>query len=120
MASVTWGTLAQCQLPLKARQATSSNVHLNRLSEVVAAALLLDDVTVHLAGGDVVLAREADGQVALVVAQVCVASIGVRLAVMIWRLPPEKGRNCRSSEEGHLPRSTSMPSCSWSKSAFPS
>jgi hypothetical protein len=43
---------------------------LHRLSEIVAAALLLDDVQVDLAGGDVVLAGEADREVALVVAEI--------------------------------------------------
>lgn len=43
---------------------------LHRLAKVVAAALLLDDVEVDLAGGDVVLAREADREVALVVAEI--------------------------------------------------
>ena len=43
---------------------------LHRLAEVVALALALDDVLVDLACGDVVVAREGDVEVALIVAQV--------------------------------------------------
>jgi hypothetical protein len=44
--------------------------NLDRLAEVCADALLLDHVAVDLAGRDVVVAREVDGEVALVVAEV--------------------------------------------------
>lgn len=43
---------------------------LHRLAEIVATTLLLDDVEVDLAGGDVVLAGEADREVTLVVAEI--------------------------------------------------
>ncbi len=43
---------------------------LHRLAEIIAAALLLNDVQVYLAGGDVVLAGEADREVSLVVAKI--------------------------------------------------
>ena len=44
--------------------------NLNGLSKVVATALLLDDIQIDLAGGDVVLAGEANREIPLVVAQV--------------------------------------------------
>jgi hypothetical protein len=44
--------------------------HLDRAAEVIPAALLLDDREVHLAGGDVVIARHPDGREALVMPEV--------------------------------------------------
>lgn len=44
--------------------------NLHRLAQVVPSSLTLDDVLVHLARGDVILAREGDVEVSLVVAQV--------------------------------------------------
>lgn len=44
--------------------------NLDGLSEIVAPALLLDDVQVDLASGDVVLAREAHREIPLVVAEI--------------------------------------------------
>ena len=44
--------------------------HLNGLAQVRPLALLLDDMLVYLAGGDVVIACEGDVQVALVVAEI--------------------------------------------------
>mmetsp|Transcript_127504 Transcript_127504/g.342209 ORF Transcript_127504/g.342209 Transcript_127504/m.342209 type:complete len:514 (-) Transcript_127504:151-1692(-) len=44
--------------------------HLNRLAEVVASALALDDLVVHLAGGHAVSRREGEAQEALVVPEV--------------------------------------------------
>jgi hypothetical protein len=44
--------------------------HLDRLADVLASTLLLDDVLVDLACGDVVLARERDVEVAFIVAKV--------------------------------------------------
>jgi hypothetical protein len=44
--------------------------NLDRLADVLASTLLLDDVLVDLACGDVVLAREGDVEVAFVVAKV--------------------------------------------------
>jgi len=44
--------------------------NLDCLSKVVAAALLFDDVKIHLACGDVVLASEADREVALIVTEI--------------------------------------------------
>jgi hypothetical protein len=51
---------------------------LDRLAQVVALALALDDVLVDLARGDVVVAREGDVQVALVVAEIEVDLAAVR------------------------------------------
>lgn len=83
--------------------------HLNSLSEIVAAALLLDDlstsqdmelereldttyVLVDLAGGDVVVSGEGDGEVSLVVAEIEVDFGALRRMVST----PEKARRNKS------------------------
>lgn len=44
--------------------------NLNSLSEIVTATLTLDNVLVDLAGGDVLVAREGDVEIALVVSKI--------------------------------------------------
>ena len=67
----------QKRIPAPPRRAEPAPAppHLHCLAQVVAAALALDDRLVDLAGGEVVVAGQADVQEALVVAQV---QVGLR------------------------------------------